>query len=82
VTGSMGIHMLTKSQIANSIKVTEEDVLELKSTTIDETALDVMMRYGYQENSIVGLQKKSIFFSEISFILIQLTDKMLQTRLK
>jgi len=45
-TSSMGKHMLAKAHIAKLNELTEVEVSELTSTTVDETALAMLKRQG------------------------------------
>ena len=78
-TSSMGKHLLAKVYIAKLNALTELEVSELTSTTVDSTALAIPKRQGSQEISIVSSKTKVIFDSSILSIVIQMTDKTLQT---
>jgi len=60
-TSSMGKHLLAKAHIAKLNKVTESEVTELTSLTVDETALAILKRQGSRGITIVSLQRKTIF---------------------
>jgi len=45
-TSSMGKHLLAKAHIAKLNKLTESEVTELTSSTLDETALAILKRQG------------------------------------
>jgi len=60
-TSSMGKHLLAKAHIAKLKKLTESEVTELTSTTVDETALDILKRQGSRGITIVSLQRKFRF---------------------
>jgi len=60
-TSSIGKHLLAKSHIAKSNKLTESEVTELTSSTVDETALAILKRQGSRGITIVSLQRKTIF---------------------
>ena len=60
-TSSMGKHLLAKAHIAKWNKLTESEVTGLTSSTVDETALAILMRPASQGIQIVRLQRKFIF---------------------
>jgi len=60
-TSSMGKHLLAKAHIAKSNELTESEVTELTSSTVDETALAILKRQGSRGITIVWLQRKIIF---------------------
>jgi len=60
-TGSMGRHLLRKSQIAKLNKLTESEVTELSSSTVNGTALATLTSQGSRGITIVSVQRKSIF---------------------
>ena len=64
-TSSMGKHLLAKAHIAKLNELTESEVTDLTSTTVDETALATLKRQGSCGITIVSLQRKTIF--EIQF---------------
>jgi hypothetical protein len=45
-TSSMGKHLLAKAHIAKLNELTESEVTELTSSTVDDTALAIMKRHG------------------------------------
>jgi len=57
----MGKHLVPKADIAKLNKVTESDVTELTSLTVNETALAILKRQGSRGITIVRLQRKIIF---------------------
>jgi len=61
----MGKHMLAKPHIAKLNELTESEVTELTSTTVDETALAILKRQGSPGSTIVSLQRKTIFDIQI-----------------
>ena len=60
-TSSMGNHLLPKAHIAMLNKLTESEVTELTSLTVDETALAILKRQGSRGITIVCSQRKIIF---------------------
>jgi hypothetical protein len=60
-TSSIGKHLLAKAHIAMSNKLTESEVTDLTSSTVDETALAILKRQGSLGITIVSLQTKIIF---------------------
>jgi len=62
-TSSVGKHLLAKAHIAKLNELTESEVSELTSTTVDETALAILMRQGNRRITIVSLCKKFILES-------------------
>jgi len=60
-TSSMGKHMLAKAHIAKLNELTESEVTELTSSTVDKTALAILKRQGSRGITIVSLQRKIIF---------------------
>jgi len=60
-TCSMGKHLLAKVHIAKLNKLTESDVAELTSTTIDETSLAILKRNDSCGIKIISSPKKLIF---------------------
>jgi hypothetical protein len=61
----MGKHLLAKARIAKLNELTEVEVTELTSSTVDETALAILKRQGSQGITIVRLPRKII--SDILF---------------
>jgi len=60
-TSSMGKHLLAKAHIANLDELTESEVTELSSSTVDETALAILKRQGSRGITVVSLQRKIKF---------------------
>jgi len=60
-TCSMGKHLLAKAHIAKLNKLTESEVTELTSSTVDETALAILKRQGSHGITIVSVPRKIIF---------------------
>jgi len=60
-TSSMGKHLLVKVHIAKLNELTESEVTELTSFTVDATALAILKRQGSRGIKIVSLQRKIIF---------------------
>jgi hypothetical protein len=60
-TSSMGKHLLANAHIAKLNELTELEVSELISLTVDEMALAILMRQGCRGITIVGLQRKFLF---------------------
>jgi len=60
-TSSMGKHLLAKAHIAKLNELTESEVTELTSSTVDKTALAILKRQGSRGITIVSLQMKTIF---------------------
>jgi hypothetical protein len=56
----MGKHLLAKAYIAALNELTESEVTELTSLTVDETALAILKRQGSQGITIVSLPRKII----------------------
>jgi len=54
-TSSMGKHLLAKAHIAKLNELTDSEVTELTSSTVDETALAVLKRQGSRVITIVSL---------------------------
>jgi len=57
----MGKHLVAKAHIAKLNELTESEVTELHSSTVDETALAIPMRQGSRGITIISLQMKIIF---------------------
>jgi uridylate kinase len=57
----MGKHLLPKAQVAKLNELTESEVTELMSSTVDETALAILKRQGSRGITIVCSQKEFIF---------------------
>jgi len=60
-TSSMGKHLLAKAHIAKLNKLTESEVTELTSLTLDEPALAILKRQGSRGIAIVSVPRKMIF---------------------
>ena len=60
-TSSMGKHLLAKAHIAKLIKLTESKVSELKSSMVNETALEILKKQGSWGITIVSLQRNFLF---------------------
>src|SRR5882757_2039031 len=60
-TSLLGKHLLAKAHIAKLNELTESEVAELTSSTINETALAILKRQGSRGITIVSLQRKTIF---------------------
>jgi len=73
----MGKHMLAKAHIAKSKEFTVSEHTELTSSTVDETALDILKRQGSRGIPIVSSQRKFEFTIQVLSILTELTDKTL-----
>jgi len=59
-TSSMGKHLLAKAHIAKLNELTESEVTELTSPTVDEAALTILKRQGSRGITIVSSQEKLI----------------------
>jgi len=57
----MGKHLLAKAHITKLNKLTESEVTELTSSTVDETALAILKRQGSRGITIVSSQRKIRF---------------------
>jgi len=60
-TSSMGKHLLAKHHVAKLNELTESEVTELTSSTVDATALAILKRQGSRGITIVCLQSPIIF---------------------
>jgi len=60
-TSSMGKHLLAKVHIAKLNKLTELEVTELTSSTVNDTASAILKRKGSHGIQIVSLQRKFTF---------------------
>jgi len=60
-TSSMGKHLLAKAHIAKLNELTESEVTELTSSTVDETALAILRRQGSRGISIVSSLSQVVF---------------------
>jgi len=56
----MGKHLLAKAHIAKLNELTESEVTELTSSTVDETALAILKRQGSRGIAIVSVPRKMI----------------------
>jgi len=65
-TSSNVKHLLAKAHIAKLNELTESEVTELTSSTVDETALAILKRQGSRGITIVSLQRKTIFDSQFN----------------
>ena len=57
----MGKHLLANAHIAKLNEITESEVTELTSLTVDETALAILKRQGSPGITIVSSQGKIMF---------------------
>jgi len=62
---SMGKHLLAKAHIANLNELTESEVTELTSWTVDETALAILKRQGSRVITIVSSLRQIIFYIQV-----------------
>jgi len=60
-TSSMGKHLLAKAHIAKWNELTESEVTELTSSTVDETALAILKRQGSRGITILSVPRTMIF---------------------
>jgi len=60
-TSSLGKHLLAKAHIAKLNELTESEVTEFSSSTVDESALAILKRQGSQGITIVSSQRKIRF---------------------
>jgi hypothetical protein len=60
-TSSLGKHLPAKAHIAKSNPLTESEVTEMTSSTVDETALAILNRQGSPGVTIVSSPRKIIF---------------------
>ena len=65
-TSSMGKHLLTKAHIAELNELTESEVTELTSSTVDETALAILKKEGSRGITIVSVPRKMILDIQIN----------------
>jgi len=56
----MGKHLLAKAHIAKLNELTESEVTELTSSTVDEAALAILKRKGSHGITLVSSQEKFI----------------------
>jgi len=75
----MGKQSLAKAYIAKLNESTESEVTELTTSTVDETALAILLRQASQGITIVSLQRQFIFDDYILSLLTALSEKALQT---
>jgi len=78
-TSSMGKPLLAKAHIAKLNELTESEVTELTSSTVDEAALAILKRQGSHGITIVSSQGKLIGDIDLQPILTVFPDKALQT---
>ena len=64
-TSSMGKHLLAKAHIAMLNTLTESEVTELTSLTVDETDLAILMRQGSRRITIVSSRRQIIFHIQV-----------------
>ena len=57
----MGKHLLARAHIAKLHELTESEVTELTSSTVDEIALAILKRQGTRGITIINLPRKMIF---------------------
>ena len=57
----MGKYLLEKAHITNLTAVTESEVTELTTSTVDKTPLAILKRQRSRGITIVSLQRKFIF---------------------
>jgi hypothetical protein len=57
----MGKHLLAKGHIPKLNELTESEVTELTSSTVDETVFAMLKRQGSRAITILSLQRKTIF---------------------
>jgi hypothetical protein len=60
-TSSMGKHLVAKDHIATLNELTQSEVTELTSSTVDKTAEAILKRQGSRGITTVSLQRKIIF---------------------
>jgi hypothetical protein len=60
-TSSMGKHLLAKAHLAKLNELTESEVTELTSSTVDETAWAILKRQVSRGITIVSVPSKMIF---------------------
>jgi hypothetical protein len=64
-TSSMGKHLLAKAHIAKLNELTESEVTELTSSTVDETALAILKKQGSRGITIVSSLRRIIFYIQL-----------------
>jgi len=57
----MGKHLLEKAHIPKLNELTELEVIQMTSSTVDETVLAILKVQGSGGSTIVSLQRKFIF---------------------
>jgi len=62
----MGKHLLANVHIAKLNELTESEVTELNSSTVDETALAILKREGSCGITIVTVPRKMIFDMQLN----------------
>jgi len=72
-------HLLANAHIAKLNELTESEVTELTSSTVDEAALAILKRQGSRGITKVSSQEQFIGDIDIWAILAVLTDNTLQT---
>jgi len=65
-TSSKGKHLLAKAHIAKLNELTESEVTELTSSTVDGIALAILKRQGSRGITIVSLQRKIKFAIQLN----------------
>jgi len=65
-TSSMGKHLLAKAHIAKLNELTESEVTELTCSTVDKTAWAILKRQGSRGMTIVSLQRKIRFDTQLN----------------
>ena len=65
-SSTLGKYLLVKAHIAKLNELTESEVTELTSSTVDESALAILKRQGSRVITIVSLQRKSVFDMQIN----------------
>jgi hypothetical protein len=70
--------LLAKAHIVKLSEITEADVSELRSTTVNRTALAILEKHRSSENRVVSLQSKFIFDRWTISMLMLLSGKIPQ----
>jgi len=65
-TSSMGKHLLAKAHIAKLNELTESEVTELTSSTVDQTELAILNRQRSRGIAIVSSQRKIVFDIQVN----------------
>jgi len=65
-TSSMGKHLLAKAHIAKLNELTQWEVADLTSSTVDETALVILRRQGSWGITILSSERKIIFDIQVT----------------